>query len=62
MRTLPEQFGQIDIYLFEQLLRGRILTPLATTNARLVGWRVVCRIDFALMNSEMARVHARAAV
>ncbi len=22
--TLPEQFGQIDIYLFDQLLRGRI--------------------------------------
>ncbi len=26
MLTLPEQFGQIDIYLFDQLLRGRI-TP-----------------------------------
>lgn len=24
MPTLPEQFGQIDIYLFDQLLRGRI--------------------------------------
>ena len=24
MRTLQEQFGQIDIYLFDQLLRGRI--------------------------------------
>jgi ubiquinone/menaquinone biosynthesis C-methylase UbiE len=26
MPTLPEQFGQIDIYLFDQLLKGRI-TP-----------------------------------
>jgi tellurite methyltransferase len=25
MTTLQEQFGQIDIYLFDQLLRGRIL-------------------------------------
>jgi SAM-dependent methyltransferase len=24
MPTLPEQFGQIDIYLFDQLLKGRI--------------------------------------
>ena len=26
MLTLQEQFGQIDIYLFDQLLKGRI-TP-----------------------------------
>jgi SAM-dependent methyltransferase len=25
MLTLPDQFGQIDIYLFDQLLRGRIV-------------------------------------
>ena len=33
MTTLQEQFGQIDIYLFDQLLRGRILPGMSILDA-----------------------------
>lgn len=33
MPTLQEQFGQIDIYLFDQLLRGRILPGMRILDA-----------------------------
>ena len=31
--TLQEQFGQIDIYLFDQLLKGRILPGMRILDA-----------------------------
>ncbi len=34
MPTLQEQFGQIDIYLFDQLLKGRILPGMKILDAR----------------------------
>ena len=33
MPTLQEQFGQIDIYLFDQILRGRILPGMSILDA-----------------------------
>jgi len=33
MASLPEQFGQIDIYLFDQLLRGRIAPGMRIVDA-----------------------------
>jgi tellurite methyltransferase len=33
MLTLQEQFGPIDIYLFDQLLRGRILPGMRILDA-----------------------------
>jgi SAM-dependent methyltransferase len=33
MPTLQEQFGQIDIYLFDQILRGRITTGMRVVDA-----------------------------
>src|ERR1700689_1800794 len=33
MPTLQEQFGQIDIYLFDQLLKGRILPGMRILDA-----------------------------
>jgi len=33
MTTLQQQFGQIDIYLFDQLLRGRILPGMSILDA-----------------------------
>src|ERR1700704_1143941 len=33
MVTLQEQFGQIDIYLFDQLLRGRIVPGMKVLDA-----------------------------
>ena len=37
--TLQEQFGQIDIYLFDQLLRGRIQQGMRVFDAGCGGGR-----------------------
>ena len=37
--TLQEQFGQIDIYLFDQILRGNILPAMRVVDAGCGGGR-----------------------
>ena len=39
MRDLPSLFGQIDIYLFDQILRGRIRPPMSVLDAGCGGGR-----------------------
>ncbi len=39
MRTVQEQFGQIDIYLFDQILRGRISPGMRILDAGCGGGR-----------------------
>lgn len=48
MPTLPEQFGQIDIYLFDQLLRGRITRGMSILDAGCGGGR---NLVYLLRNS-----------
>src|SRR5947199_7086329 len=38
-RTLQQQFGQIDIYLFDQLLKGRIVPGMTVLDAGCGGGR-----------------------
>ena len=39
MLTLQEQFGQIDIYLFDQLLKGRLSPGMCVVDAGCGGGR-----------------------